>query len=249
MGGSTISPDGPVAAAKWMENKEDLAKYSFSGDFLFWDKEYPDGCPTHQEVCFGFKPFCFDSAREKGYRYVLWFDASIKVKHPIGPRFECIREDGYLIFEEEHSVGEYCTDEALGPLGITRKESFAMPSAWAGVIGLDLENERSVDFLIQWRERASDGITFSGFKWSGVKGWRITASQDPRVNGHRFDRTAASVIAIKLGMDNWKTKDVYFTYLDDEREFVRELQENRRRTVREVIRDVSNRLRLNQSKS
>ena len=205
--------------------KENLNKYHFKGDFIFWEKLYPEGSPTHQQVPYAFKPFCFYEAHKFGYHLILWMDASIIIKQPIEPLFELMKQDGYLIFQEDHSVGEFCKDSALKPLGITRKESFDMPSCWSCVIGLNLANRRSMEFLRQCKERACDGITFPGPKWSGVRGFPPTASQDPRVNGHRYDQTAASVIALKLGMDRWKSKKLFHEFFEDDRIFVRKLQE------------------------
>jgi hypothetical protein len=205
--------------------KEKLRKYHFTGEFIAWEKDYPEGSPTHQQVPAAFKPFCFYEALKQGYQLILWMDASIIVKQPIERLFEMIEKDGYLIFQEDHSIGQFCKDDALEPLGITREESFAMPSCWSSVIGLDLIDQRSMEFLRQWKERACDGITFPGPKWSGVRGWPRTASQDPRVDGHRYDQTAASVIALKLGMDRWKTKEQFHEFFEDDRVFVRKLQE------------------------
>jgi hypothetical protein len=211
--------------------KEALVKYKFHGDFIFWDKDYPEGCPIHRQTPWAFKPFCFYEVQKRGYELVLWLDASIKIKRPLEPLFELMRQDGHLIFQEDHTVGEYCKDEALKPLGITREESFGLPCCWSSVLGLDLNNQRSVEFLRQWDERASDGVTFPGPKWSGVFGWPKTASQDPRVKGHRHDQTAASVIALKLGMDQWKSRKFFDEFFDLERSFVRKFQEQKGDTV------------------
>ena len=205
--------------------RENLNKYHFKGEFIAWETVYPEGSPIQQHAPYAFKPFCFYEAHTLGYQLILWMDASIIVKQPIERLFEIIEEDGYLIFQEDHSLGQFCKDDALEPLGITREESFTMPSAWSCVVGLNLADQRSMEFLRQWKEKACDGITFSGPKWSGVRGWPRTASQDPRVNGHRYDQTAASVIALKLGMDRWKSKELFHKFFEDDRVFVRKLQE------------------------
>jgi hypothetical protein len=207
--------------------KEDLLKFSFQGDFIAWDQYYPKNAPTQQQAHGAYKPFCFDEVQQQGYQLILWMDTSIQIKKPIEPLFELIEQNGYLIFEEQHSVGEYCKDEALETLEITREESFDLPCCRSGVLGLDLKNKRSAEFLRQWKEKASDGITFPGPKWSGVKGWPRTASQDPRVYGHRHDQTAASVIALKLGMDLWKSDDFFSHFFEIDRNFVRKYQEKR----------------------
>lgn len=202
-----------------------LEMYGFTGSILTWEKDFPIGSPTQQQAHGAFKPFCFYEAAEAGHNLVLWFDASIRIKQPIEPLFETIREKGYLICQEKHTVGEYCTDAALRTLEITREEALRMPSCRSGVLGLNLSNQRSSEFLSQWRDRALDGVTFPGPKWSGVLGWPRTASDDPRVKGHRCDQTAASVIALKLGMNEWMDEESFSTYFDVDRQSVRRLQE------------------------
>jgi hypothetical protein len=205
--------------------RHDLAAHGFQGDFIAWDNTYPAGSPTIEEAPFAFKPFCFQEAQTRGYNLVLWVDSSIKIKRPIDPLFKLIKEEGYLIFRENHTVGEFCKDDALAPLGITREESFSMMCCWACVVGMDLDNKCSSEFLAQWKTLASDGLTFPGPKWSGIKGWRRTASIDPRVKGHRHDQTAASVVALRLGMDKWKSKLFFKDYFENERSFVRQIEE------------------------
>jgi len=205
--------------------REDLRNVGFTGGFIPWDKEFPKGSPKQQDAHGAFKPFCFYEALKAGYTKVLWCDASTRVKRSVDPLFDLIRSEGYVIFQETHSAGEFCTDAALKPLGITREESFDIPSCWSCVLGLDLENERSVKFLQSWRDRAADGVTFVGPKWSGILGWPATASADPRVKGHRYDQTAASVIAFRLGMNVWQDRETFSSYFDNERQSVRRLQE------------------------
>jgi hypothetical protein len=197
--------------------KEDAHRYSPECAFLCWDSGYPPGSPPHHLAPFAFKPFCFAQARAAGHRFVLWLDASIKIKQSLAPLFHIIEEQGYLIFKEDHSVGEYCKDDALTTLCINREESFQLPSCWACAIGLDLANARSDKFLAEWLRLAEDGVTFPGPKYSGHRGFPKTASQDDRVRGHRYDQTAASIIALRLKMNIWQPKDVFFKYFDNDR--------------------------------
>jgi hypothetical protein len=193
--------------------ESNLTANGYEGDFAFWDDEYPKGCPPHREIPYAFKPFCFLEVASQGYEVVLWLDAGLDVISSIEPLFQCIEHDGYIIFAENHSVGEYCKDDALATLGITREESFAMPCCRAGALGLDLRNARSREFLQKWQVLAMDGITFPGPRWSGVRGFPATASTDPRVKGHRHDQTAASVLALRLGMNKWRTHDFFQHFL------------------------------------
>jgi len=207
--------------------KEDLASVGSCGDFLFWNEHYPEGSPKEWEIHGAFKPFCFSEAAKAGYRLVLWLDASIRVKRPLDPLFDIIEKDGYLMFGEEHSIGEYCTDAAIEAFQVTREASFRLPCCWSCVFGLDLENERSIEFLKQWKERAIDAKTFAGPKWSGFFGWPRTASLDSRVHGHR-EQSVVSLIARKLGMEKFNERSLFRQYFDIDRDSVRLLKENYR---------------------
>jgi hypothetical protein len=202
-----------------------VEEFAFPGDFIAWDKEYPEGSPKQADAHGAFKPFCFREAQNRGYELVLWLDASIRIKRPMDQLFDLLTEEHYLMFHDDTSVGEYCKDEALVPLGISREESFNLPSCWTCAIGLDLTHVRSREFLDEWLERARDGVTFPGPKWSGVRGWPLTASADPRVKGHRYDQTAASAIAHRLGMTEWKSKQMFGEFFQNEWGFVRLLHE------------------------
>jgi hypothetical protein len=203
--------------------REDLSSVEFKGGYIPW-KQYPPGSLPHEKSPFGFKPFCISDAVSRGVDLVMWVDSSVRIRQPIEPLFKMIEEEGHLLFLEDHSLGSFCKDDALTTLGIGREESFSLPCCWACVIGLNLKFERSAEFLRQWKGRSLDG-TFAGAKWSGVKGFSRTVSDDPRVFGHRYDQTAASAIAIKLGMSKWKSKALFSWFFDNDREFVRSYQE------------------------
>ena len=205
--------------------KDTLAKTSFCGDVIAWDNTYPEGSPSHVESPFAFKPYAFLNAAAANYDNILWLDCSICVLQPLDSLFAAVVRNGHVLFHNYHSVGEYCKDDALAPLGITRDESFKMPSCNAAALGLNLNDGRSRTFLNRWAELAIDGITFPGPKHSGVNGWPRTASLDPRVKGHRYDQTAASVIALKLGMHSWHSKQEFRSYFLNDRKYVRQLKE------------------------
>ena len=203
-----------------------LTQHGYRGEIITWDREYPADSPTVAQAHCAFKPYCFAEARRRGHRYVLWLDASVVIKRPLAPLFERIARDGYLFFTESHSVGEYCKDAALQPLGITREESFRLPSCWGCAMGLDVESPCGAEFLRRWMALAGDGVTFPGPKWSGVRGWPRAASLDARVKGHRFDQTAASVVAIKLGMSRWRPQSEFCRFFTNDRAVVRRYQED-----------------------
>lgn len=189
--------------------KTDLDRFGYAGEYLSWGERYPDGAPTHAEVPMGYKPYCVDEARRRGFRQVIWMDASIRLKRPLDYLFEMIDAKGYVFYSEEHSIGQFCKDEALATLQISRDEAFRLPSVWSCVLGLDLSTEPANRFLDEWKRLASDRVTFPGPKWSGLHGYPRTASSDPRVLGHRHDQTAASVLAHRFGMSDFLPKAAF----------------------------------------
>jgi hypothetical protein len=111
--------------------------------------------------------------------------------------FDYIEEHGHYFQHGGWNTGQWCKDEALAPLGLTRENSFDVPHMMACIMGLDFENKRSVEFFEQWMMHAQDGVTFPG-PWTNEN---KQASQDERVLGHRHDQTVASVLSHRLGME------------------------------------------------
>ncbi|MFF5211183.1 hypothetical protein [Streptosporangium sp. NPDC000396] len=187
-----------------------LVETGFAGDFLAWTPgRFPDGCPSHREVPFAFKPFCFVQARRE-HRLVLWMDSSCVAVRPLDSLFRCIAADGYLLFGNgRHKVGEWAGDLALEYFGMGREEAMKADEVHAAVIGLDLGSPIANEFLDLWHAAARDELAFRGVKepldtqddYNAVK-WNHDGrvSADPRVRGHRHDQTVAGILANRLGM-------------------------------------------------
>jgi hypothetical protein len=189
-----------------------LLAAGFEGTHRAWRPGcFPDSCPPHQDVPFAFKPFCVEAARREGFRLVLWLDAGCVVVRDLVPWFRRISEEGHLLFRNPFRarVGDWSSDDALARMGISRREARSIPEVAGGVLGLDLSNRRSLDFLERWVEEARHGVAFRGtqepysapgdlgsVKWN--HGSRI--SIDPGVRGHRHDQTVAGILAHRLGM-------------------------------------------------
>lgn len=190
--------------------EQSLKRMKFHGDFIYWDRVYPSDCPTQLEAPLAFKPFCFLEAKKRGYDLILWIDASGVVVRPLDSIFKTIEQEGYAVFRNnQKSIGEWCSDEALNSFNLTREEALKLPEITGGVIGLNMRNEIAVEFLNRWYEKAIDGITFRGVRdrfanlddYEDIK-WNKTkrVSKDPRVRGHRHDQTVAGIIVSQLGM-------------------------------------------------
>ena len=165
--------------------------------------EYPENCPTHQEIPFGFKFYCIKECIKLGYNSILWLDSSVIIKTDLKDVFNKIDNQGYFFIKNWHNIGTYCHDKALKTLHISREESFHIPCVQGGNFGLNLQFDCSKRFIDNIMNYISDKITFPG----PYTNENNLASTDKRVAGHRHDQIAMSVVALRLGMNNWELSE------------------------------------------
>lgn len=197
--------------------KDSLTKVGFTGTFLSWRNRWPPNSPTHKQSPYAFKVAAFREAQRQGFELAVWADTSAWfIKHP-GPLFERIEQQGYYFLYLGWNTSEWCLDEHLSKLGVTRDEARKMPMVAALMYGLDLRTETSKN-LLDWMEARSKDGCFVG-PWSIQDG---REDNDPlKVRGHRHDQTALSVIVAKLGLHvdrpfaNGKTKGILWDYYSD----------------------------------
>ncbi len=176
--------------------KETFLKNGYEGDFAFYSNENQlSGCPSHKKVPYAFKAYALEVQMKKGYDILIWADSLIMLMVPFQRVLDRIKENGYILPLNGWTTGQWCSDAALITLGITREEAFTYKHIMACLMAFDITIDRNKEFLCQYFARAKDG-TFKG-DWKNDK---KQVSTDSRVLGHRHDQTAASVIAIKLGM-------------------------------------------------
>lgn len=193
-----------VACGSWHPRGQDSLKkgldtHGFTGTFMGWKDTFPQG-RTHLEVPYGFKAFAFDDARKVGFKKILWIDAAMVIENPVDRMFDHIDKTGYFLMNNiGYNTGEWCSDAALETLGLNREESFNIPHLMACVMGFDFNKQVCNDFLNQYLAFANDGKSFQG-KHTNAKG---EVSKDKRVRGHRHDQTVASVLTLRLGLDQW----------------------------------------------
>jgi hypothetical protein len=188
-----------------------LTYAGFGGARLIWRPgEWPAGAPTHEDVPFAFKPFSLEEARRRGHGAALWVDANAVVVGSLDPLFEHIEEHGYVLFANgNYRLGEWASDEALAAVGLDREAALLLPEVNAAALGLRFSHPVAGQFLDDWLAEARRATVFRGtaveygakrefraLKWN-VEG---RASSDPRVRGHRFDQTAAGIVARRHGM-------------------------------------------------
>ena len=133
--------------------------------------------PTHQESPYEFKLHAIEKAFELD-PIVLYCDASMYVVGDLGKIETIIKEDGFFGQEAGHYVDDWCNDHTRNYFNLTEK-GFIMFSA--GLLGLNKNDERSMQFFAEWKASARAGC-FKG-EWSN----------------HRHDMTCASIIAQRMG--------------------------------------------------
>jgi hypothetical protein len=177
---------------------------------LWLHRALPDGCPSHLDAPFAFKPFALEQARVAGADFVLWLDAACVAIRSLAPLVAALERDGHLLFRNhEPRLGEWCADLTLETFALSREEAMTLPEVDAAVLGLDLRRPHARRFLERWLEAAASELPFRGVservataeqadavKWN--RGGIVSA--DPRVRGHRHDQSVAGILAHELGM-------------------------------------------------
>jgi len=162
---------------------ESLHKWGYKRNAIFWKGEYPPDSPTHAEVPYGFKVYAFKEAQRRGYKKVIWLDASVWAVGPLGPVFALLEEKKWIMEYAGHKISQWINENALKYFNLTRAEGQVMLMYGnGGFLGLNFDEPKCNEFLKQW-EDACVGGAFNG-SWSD----------------HRHDMTCGSVIACRLGM-------------------------------------------------
>ena len=174
--------------------KDSLIHHGTDCDRLFFD-HYPEGCPTHSDVPWGFKLWSFGEALRRGHRYALWCDAAVWAVKDLTPVFNHIGDHGHFFFTyHDFDCDQTANDNCLKHFGLERTEAAKIESIYACVMGLDLHNPRSLEFLYKWQDAMMAGC----FNGDGKPG--ATDGSGPRYKFHRHDQVTASIIIHQLGM-------------------------------------------------
>lgn len=156
------------------------------GDILFW-KDYPEGCPKHEgDGQYNFKVYAFNEAFEKGYKVVLWLDASIyAIKDPM-PIMDYIVDNGLYFFKSGYPLSATATDELL--MGRLREDFIDVPEFASGAIGINVDNPKGLEFFLSWERLMNYGY-FGGNRVHDKRD-----SEHALFKFSRQDQSAASMI-------------------------------------------------------
>jgi hypothetical protein len=142
----------------------------------FWYDRFPPG-PTHDEIPYGFKVSAIEKALADGHDAILWLDSSVVPIQPLDPVWDLLDSQGYWFSQNyDYTVGQFCCDEALKIMSLTREEADRIPLVIGTAFGLNFEHWRIKAFFDTWRFLMRKGA-FNG-PWTS----------------HRHDQTVASVI-------------------------------------------------------
>lgn len=184
--------------------KESVSAFT-NCDTLFFTDKLPPNSPTHKAQPYAFKTYAMLEAKRLGYDIAFWADSSCMIIDDIQKAIDATHSDGFFTGYTGWKVGQWCKDEALETLGITRDEAWDIDMIdTGGFVGYNLNHSITNEILDRMLEKINDGISFPG-PWSSKTEF---VSEDPKVLGHRHDMTVLSTIVHKmqLKIDNscWK---------------------------------------------
>lgn len=165
---------------------------------LLWTNQLPPSSPTHAQRPYAFKYHALSEARRRGYRTAWWLDASMVMVHSPRQILALAGRHGvFLAAFHCYRLGEWISDAALRAFGLTRDQAMDMEKINAANIVLDFASPRAhalLDQMLEWSEHPD---VFPGDRANHAG--RVSA--DPRVQGHRHDQAALSIVAPRLGIN------------------------------------------------
>lgn len=168
-----VSPDadydaiGPIPVNRWIPNM-----------------------PTHKDVPYGFKPWLFAAAFNKGCETVIWLDSTIDVVQPLDKIEEITARRGVCAFDNPGCPQRvWCSDDAMDAMGCPKDANFNQIMACALAINIKHDTGRKI--FDEWWKLCNDGVTFAG------RG----RSTRPDFRDHRHDQAAMSWLLEKHGVE------------------------------------------------
>jgi len=168
--------------------------------FMSYIDEYPNGCPTHEQVPYAFKYHCMQ--KEWGYAdLLLWLDASVVVKRSMTPIWDHIQRHGVFIVENQGMYESvYTSVDCLRMLGCSWERARDMVQCCGGVVGFDTHDPRAKAVFNRMLALSKDGVSFQG----------KSGSTAPEFVAHRHDQSCLTVVAHDaqlpfVPMDTWLT--------------------------------------------
>lgn len=150
--------------------------------FSFYEDCFPHGSPDHLQVPYGFKVYAMAQS-VPFHLTTMWLDSSVVPIKPLDPIWELVESQGYWFSQNyDYTVGQFCCDEALQIMQLSREEAHSIPLVIGTAFALGFWNNTALEFYNEWKRLMQAGA-FNG-PWTT----------------HRHDQTVASVVCHRLGM-------------------------------------------------
>lgn len=194
--------------------KESLDHFGVDWKQFFWVDKYPDGCPTHKQSPYGFKAYAMQEAFKAGMEIVIWLDSSMWLRNGnVSGIISQVERDGYYFPNSGYSCGQWCSDNILRAMGVTRTDDLhdasTSPMCMAGFTFLDLRQPRVREFYEEYQFwcKKDNGILLQGKHVNDG-----SVSSDSRVTGFRHDQSVASLLIKKYGFKVTNSHENFFMY-------------------------------------
>ena len=174
-----------------------LIYHGWGGAMLLY-KDYPKGCPSHSESMYAIKIYALREAVSRGYRKILWCDASTwAVKNP-KPVFDFVNEKGFWAFHTGYNLVQTASDKLLSYCNLNNDDVANFPEHASGLFALNLDNPDGNFIWNYWNELFDAGL-FNGSRQHDNQ------SADPRFLFYRQDQTCLNMALYKIGLVNKKS--------------------------------------------
>lgn len=176
----SYAKNGREPYEKALRRNEATAKQHTNVELLYYYNELPDGCPTHKETPYGFKPAIFKEAFDQGFTQVIWVDSTIVINRNLDRIFAETSKRGVVAFHNlGHDVNDWISDVAAQKLGLDLDKPIAQ--IMACVVGFDISTDIGRYIFDEWYEMSQDGESFHDYP-----------SSRPTHKAHRHDQACLS---------------------------------------------------------
>lgn len=166
----------------------------WGGHNILW-KDYPEGCQPHiGSGQYNFKLHCFEEAFRRGYKVVLWLDASLYAVNDPMPVFDYVNDNGLYFFKSGYSLAETATDDLLTYGDVLREDLVNVSEFATGAVGINIDNPKGKQFFEGWKDTMQQGL------FNGCRTYDPADSEHPLFKFSRQDQSAASMVLHKMGV-------------------------------------------------
>jgi len=140
-----------------------LKSFNFDGHLIYYIGGWPNikkGRLKYADVPYGFKPFLFEEARDRGYKNILWLDACVVPVKSLRPIFSHMKTKGVCLKSfygtmnnRSFNDGYKCLMPSLNITDFTKYECFTSP-----VVGFNVENKKANHLLSEWIQLAEEKV-------------------------------------------------------------------------------------------